>query len=131
MPSWRAQQAGLLFTPTLDTTGHCGIVRPAEQSPRLRARGIILGVFDDIHLDKDASSSSRTMFSCSTAMALPEALNAEERMMGMPRLADVVRCNAQRSAQAISNAIVDAYNQFTGDTQQSDDVTFFVVKREG
>jgi serine phosphatase RsbU (regulator of sigma subunit) len=41
----------------------------------------------------------------------------------------VLKRNAQRSAQAISNAIVDAYNEFTGPTEQSDDVTFFVVKR--
>ena len=60
---------------------------------------------------------------------IPEALNAEERMLGMQRLIDVLKRSAHLSAQAISDAIVDAYNEFTGDTEQSDDVTFFVVKQ--
>jgi len=49
----------------------------------------------------------------------------------MQRLADVFKRSAHLGAQAISNAIVDAFNEFTGATEQSDDVTFFVVKREG
>lgn len=45
--------------------------------------------------------------------------------MGMQRLADVFKRSAHLGAQAISNAIVNAFNEFTGATEQSDDVIVF------
>jgi sigma-B regulation protein RsbU (phosphoserine phosphatase) len=95
----------------------------------LRARGIILGVFEGITIEERRIVVEPGDVLLFYTDGIPEALNAEERMMGMQRLVDVLKRNAQRSAQAISNAIVDAYNEFTGPTEQSDDVTFFVVKR--
>ncbi len=129
MPSWSRRRA-VCFTPTLGIPATV-VSFVQRNGPGTACGGIILGVFDDIHLDERRIVVEPDDVLVFYTDGLPEALNAEERMMGMPRLADVVRCNAQRSAQAISNAIVDAYNQFTGDTEQSDDVTFFVVKREG
>ncbi len=95
----------------------------------LRARGIILGVFEDIRIEE-----RRIVIEPGDALlfytdGIPEALNAEEHMMGMQRLVDVFRRHAHLDAQGISDAIVAAYNEFTNHTEQSDDVTFFVVKR--
>jgi len=97
----------------------------------LRARGIILGVFEGIRIDERRIVVEPGDVLLFYTDGIPEALNAEERMMGMQRLIDVLKRSAHLSAQAISDAIVDAFNEFTGDTEQSDDVTFFVVKREG
>jgi sigma-B regulation protein RsbU (phosphoserine phosphatase) len=97
----------------------------------LRARGIILGVFEGIHIEERRIVVEPGDVLLFYTDGIPEALNAEERMMGMQRLVDVLKRNAQRDAHAITNAIVSAYNEFTGDTEQSDDVTFFVVKRDG
>jgi sigma-B regulation protein RsbU (phosphoserine phosphatase) len=95
----------------------------------MRARGIILGVFEGITIEE-----RRVVVEPGDALlfytdGVPEGLNADLHMLGMQRLAEVFRHNAHLDAPAISGAIVDAYNQFTAGTEQSDDVTFFVVKR--
>lgn len=95
----------------------------------LRARGVILGVFEGITIEERRIVVEPNDVLLFYTDGIPEALNAEERMMGMQRLAEVLKRNARRDAQAISDAIVAAYNEFTGGTEQSDDVTFFVVKR--
>ncbi len=95
----------------------------------LRARGIILGVFEGIRIDERRIVVEPGDVLLFYTDGIPEALNAEERMMGMQRLVDVLKRTARLDAQAITDAIVEAYNEFTGDTEQSDDVTFFVVKR--
>jgi sigma-B regulation protein RsbU (phosphoserine phosphatase) len=97
----------------------------------LRARGIILGVFEGITIEERRIVVEPNDVLLFYTDGIPEALNAEEHMMGMQRLVEVLKRNAQRNAQAISNAIVDIYNEFTNNTEQSDDVTFFVVKRDG
>ena len=42
---------------------------------------------------------------------------------------EILRSSASGSAKEIANEIVDAYNLFTVDAEQSDDVTFVVIKR--
>lgn len=97
----------------------------------LRARGIILGVFEGITIEERRIVVEPDDVLLFYTDGIPEGLNAEERMLGMQRLADVLKHNVHRDAQAISNAIIEVYNQFTAGTEQSDDVTFFVVKRVG
>ncbi len=97
----------------------------------LRARGIILGVFEGITIEERRIVVEPEDVLLFYTDGIPEGLNAEERMLGMQRLADVLKHNVHRDAQAISNAIIEVYNQFTAGTEQSDDVTFFVVKRVG
>ncbi len=96
----------------------------------LRARGIILGVFEGITIEERRIVVEPGDVLLFYTDGIPEGLNAEQHMLGMQRLAEVFRRNAHLDAPAISGAIVDAYNQFTAGTEQSDDVTFFVVKRE-
>lgn len=97
----------------------------------LRARGIILGVFEGITIEERRIVVEPDDVLLFYTDGIPEGLNADERMLGMQRLADVLKHNVHRDAQAISNAIIEVYNQFTAGTEQSDDVTFFVVKRVG
>lgn len=97
----------------------------------LRARGIILGVFEDITIEERRIVVEPNDVLLFFTDGIPEALNAQEHMMGMQRLAEVFKRHAMSDAAAISGAIVDAYNEFTDHTEQSDDVTFVVVKREG
>ena len=97
----------------------------------LRARGIILGVFEGISIEERRIVIEPGDVLLFYTDGIPEALNTEERMMGMQRLVEVFKRHAHLSPHAISAAIVAAYNDFTAGTEQSDDVTFFVVKREG
>ena len=59
-----------------------------------------------------------------------EAMNEESQMFGKERLQAVVATNIGANAQALLDAIVEAVNNFIGDTPQSDDYTMLIVKRE-
>lgn len=97
----------------------------------LPARGIILGVFEEIAIEEQQIAVEPGDVLLFYTDGLPEGLDVEGRMMGMQRLVEALRRNADLDAAGISGAIVDAYNQFTAGAEQSDDVTFFVVKRAG
>ena len=58
-----------------------------------------------------------------------EALSPNDTMFTTQRLVEVLRNHATEPAQNIANAIVNAYTKFAAGTEQSDDITFFVVKR--
>ena len=60
-----------------------------------------------------------------------EALDRDDGMFGTQRLMEILRSSAGGSAHTIANEIVDAYNRFTEEAEQSDDVTFVVIKRSG
>ena len=57
-----------------------------------------------------------------------EARNERDEMYGKDRLRQVIRANAERSAQEISAAIAQDHSLFRGEIAQEDDVTLVVVK---
>jgi sigma-B regulation protein RsbU (phosphoserine phosphatase) len=95
----------------------------------VKSRGIILGCFAPIQIDE-----RRVTLAPGDAMlfytdGVTEAMSPNQTMFSTQRLVEVFRSHAAEPAQAIANAIVKAYTDFAGGTEQSDDVTFFVVKR--
>jgi sigma-B regulation protein RsbU (phosphoserine phosphatase) len=100
------------------------------QVRELRAQGIVLGAFQDITLEECQIVIGPGDVVLFYTDGVTEALSPGRELFGTERLEAVVRASAQGSAQDVKRAIVDAYNAFTGDMEQSDDVTFFVVKRE-
>ncbi|MCO5246635.1 MAG: SpoIIE family protein phosphatase [Anaerolineae bacterium] len=97
----------------------------------LRAKGIILGVFDEIVIEERRIQLGDQDVLVLYTDGVTEALDSAEGMFGTQRLIEVVKSTAAGSASEIANAIVDAYNRFTADSEQSDDVTFVVIKRTG
>jgi sigma-B regulation protein RsbU (phosphoserine phosphatase) len=95
----------------------------------LAAKGIILGAFEDIELEEERIDVEPGDVLVFYTDGVTEAINTSHHMFGMDRLKAVLAASAAESAQDVSLAIVQAYNDFTGDQEQSDDVTFFVVKR--
>lgn len=95
----------------------------------LKARGTILGAFEDIQIEERRISLTPGDALLFYTDGVSEALDAQGEMFGTQRLSDVFERSASGSAQDVKMAIVDAYNNFTGDVEQSDDVTFIVVKR--
>ncbi len=57
-----------------------------------------------------------------------EAHNAAGEMFGKARLRDVLSACAERPAQQIYDAVVDAVNQFRGTEPQEDDITLVIIK---
>ena len=57
-----------------------------------------------------------------------EARDPRGRFFGRDAMRDVIRANAERSAEEIANAIVTAVNRHRGERPQEDDITLVVVK---
>jgi sigma-B regulation protein RsbU (phosphoserine phosphatase) len=95
----------------------------------LQSRGIILGVFDDVKIEERRIQIGPQDVLLLYTDGVTEALDQHGEMFELRRLIDVVMKSADGSAQAIAQAISEALNRFTGDSEQSDDVTFVVIKR--
>jgi sigma-B regulation protein RsbU (phosphoserine phosphatase) len=96
----------------------------------LAARGIVLGIFENIELEEREIEVTPGDFLIFYTDGVTEAMNAEDELFGEERLRAAVAAAApEASAQQVLEAVVDAVNAFTGDTPQSDDLTLFVVQR--
>ena len=95
----------------------------------IKTRGIILGVFEPIQIDERRITLLPDDVILFYTDGVTEALSPSDTMFTTQRLVEVLRNHASKSAQEIANAIVDAYTKFAAGTEQSDDITFFVVKR--
>ena len=59
---------------------------------------------------------------------ITEAENCRREMFGMDKLKNVILENKEKSAEEIKEAILDSVNEFRGDYEQVDDLTFVVLK---
>ncbi len=129
------------FYATLDTRGgrltyaNAGHNRPlwvqisSGEIQELAARGIVLGVLEDIELEEreiDVAPGDLLVFYTD---GVTEAMNTDGQQFGRERLRAAVAATPEASAQHIIAAVVDAVRAFTGDAPQSDDLTLLVVKR--
>ena len=96
----------------------------------LAQRGIVLGAFDEITLRDDTIDLARGDVLVLYTDGVTDALNAEGEDFGEQRLFDVVEASATGTAQQILWGITGALSGFIGDTEQADDVTCVVIKRE-
>ncbi len=95
----------------------------------LAARGIILGVFEDVELEEreiDVAPGDILVFHTD---GVTEAMDGDGQQFGQERLRAAVAATPDASAQQILSAVVDAVNAFAGNAPQSDDLTLLVVKR--
>jgi len=95
----------------------------------LGARGIVLGVLDEIKLEErriDVAPGDVVVFYTD---GVTDGMNGDEEFFEVARLREVVAAHAGGSARELLHAIIAAYNAFTGDTEQTDDFTCVVVKR--
>ena len=57
-----------------------------------------------------------------------EASNAEGQMFGKERLVELIRGQAHKSAESISDSLRDELEVFRGPAKQEDDITFVIIK---
>ena len=129
------------FYAALDTRGgrlayaNAGHNRPlwlrvgTGESEELAARGIALGVLEDIELEEreiDVAPGDLLVFYTD---GVTEAMDDGGQQFGKERLRQVLAANADGSAQEVLAAVEDAVRAFTGNTPQSDDIALFVVRR--
>ncbi len=97
---------------------------------RLSAKGIVLCVLDEISLEERHIKISSDDVVVFYTDGVTEAFNVDYEEFGEERLRDVVASTATGTATEILNAIVDAVEDFSGEQDQTDDLSLFVVKRE-
>ena len=97
----------------------------------LAARGIVLGVFEQIQLEEHEIEVAPGDVLIFYTDGVTEAQNNAHELFGEARLREAIAANAAHStAQQLLQAVVDAVERFTGNAPQSDDFTLFIVKRD-
>jgi serine phosphatase RsbU (regulator of sigma subunit) len=95
----------------------------------LHARGIVLGILGSVELEEREIQVAPGDLLVFYTDGVTEAMDASHNLFGEERLQATVDANAGASAQEVLDAILDAVREFTGDVDQSDDITLFVVRR--
>ena len=95
----------------------------------LRARGIILGVMDNIEIDEESVALRGGDALIFYTDGITEAFNAVGEPFGIERLQAVLAANADASAQDLATVVKDTIHLFTGSEPQADDFTLVVLKR--
>ena len=99
------------------------------QIEELAARGIALGVLEDIELEEreiDVTPGDILIFYTD---GVTEAMDVDGQQFDTERLRQVLAASPGASAPAMLAAVEGALSAFTGDTPQSDDIALFVVRR--
>jgi sigma-B regulation protein RsbU (phosphoserine phosphatase) len=91
--------------------------------------GMVLGVEEDYcYQQTDKTIESEGSIILIGTDGIWEAQNAEGDLFGKERLHQIIRENADKSAEAIQGAVLDGVSKFRGNLPQADDITIVVVK---
>ena len=91
--------------------------------------GIALGVMPGMNYDERTISISTGDTVVFYTDGVTEAVNEEGEEFGMERLQRVFTGQPVRDAEASTQAVFDAVNQFAGNAAQFDDITCLVFRR--
>ncbi len=95
----------------------------------LRGSGVALGVDETCKYDEENRSGlSNGQIILIGTDGIWESRNSEGQMFGKDALFGLIRDNAARSAEEISQAIIDDIKRFQQEVEPEDDVTLVVVK---
>jgi phosphoserine phosphatase RsbU/P len=94
----------------------------------LSAKGIALGVMDDINLQEVEINLSPNDTLIFYTDGITEAIDSKEEQFGQKRLTQLIAANSHLSAQELANKIKDTVVDFTQGGAQFDDLTLVVLK---
>lgn len=94
----------------------------------LKAKGIVLGAFEEVDMEQKEMQLAPGDLIIFYTDGITEAMNAEHQLFGMDRLETLVMSNPQARSQQVIDTVVEAVEEFTGGTPQSDDFTLLVIK---
>jgi len=94
----------------------------------LEAKGIALGVLDDILLEEVEVPLSSDDIVVFYTDGVTEAINKQKEQFGQPRLAELVSKNRHLSADALVEKIKNDIMEYTRGEPQFDDFTLFALK---
>ncbi|MEJ2365670.1 MAG: SpoIIE family protein phosphatase, partial [Deltaproteobacteria bacterium] len=95
----------------------------------LMGPGMVLGVEEDYRYQQaDKTIETEGAIILIGTDGIWETHNREGELFGKERLHQIIRENAQKSAEAILEAVLDGVSKFRGKLPQEDDITIAVVK---
>jgi PAS domain S-box-containing protein len=92
--------------------------------------GIPLGYIPDFEYEDEGISFDKGSGLILYSDGLTEAMNKAEEEFGLERLTGLVCNNFEKSSEEISNIIIKEINIFSAGTEQMDDMTLLVLKRD-
>jgi serine phosphatase RsbU (regulator of sigma subunit) len=95
----------------------------------LLSRSFLLGAFPGIRLEERRIEIARGDVLLFYTDGVTEAQNIDSKLFGEENLQAILQTHRHAGAAQIARAITDAVQSFRGPAQQSDDFTFFVIKR--
>jgi len=104
------------------------VVRDSGSIELLRIKGIALGVMDNIRLGTQKTSLKPGDLLVLYTDGLTEARSSKGEQFGLLSLQNIVLENRRHSANRVTQAIIEAVDQHTGDEPQFDDITLVVVR---
>jgi sigma-B regulation protein RsbU (phosphoserine phosphatase) len=100
------------------------------QEPRqLEEGGIVLGVMETFPFKEQQIALEPGDIFVLYSDGITEAINKNEKEFGEPGLISVIEKNRNASAQELTDKIIDAVKEHTGDCIQYDDMTLVIIKR--
>jgi sigma-B regulation protein RsbU (phosphoserine phosphatase) len=97
----------------------------------LGGRGTVLGIFEFIELEDQEVHIAPGDLVVFYTDGVTEAMDNQHQLFGEERLHAVINAHPGVSAEQLLDAIMDAVHTFTSNAPQSDDLTLFVIKRNG
>jgi sigma-B regulation protein RsbU (phosphoserine phosphatase) len=101
----------------------------SDEFIELKGSGLPLGIMEDETYDEhDFDSVRKGQVYMASTDGIWETLNEKGEMFGRKRLRDLLRSYAHLSAAKISEGISKDLQSFRGNSKQSDDIAFVVIK---
>jgi serine phosphatase RsbU (regulator of sigma subunit) len=101
----------------------------ANEIIELRSDGIILGMFDEVSIEEKEMMIGPGDILLFYTDGVTDATDDTGALYGKDRLLQIIAECKDESAAQIAETVLEAINQFTGPTPQSDDLTILVLKR--
>ncbi len=105
------------------------LFRTDRSMTELKTEGIPLGFLDAFDYTQESVSIGKGDFLIIYTDGISEAMNAEEEEFGEERMMNLLQQAHGDNAGQILENLMNAVKKFTGDTEQSDDITVMVIKR--
>jgi sigma-B regulation protein RsbU (phosphoserine phosphatase) len=136
----RPEQFLTLFMAVYDGTGHTvsyvnaghvppGLIRASGDIGRLTGGGPLVGVLDNpgFEVQTVEMTAGDTLFVCSDGVT--ENFSADLEEFGDERVCRFLAANCTRPPSEIRSGLIDELSAFRGGAEQSDDITFVLVRR--
>ena len=120
-------------TITYSNAGHNPLIvynSSTKQVETHSVKGVAIGFLDDYNYKQDEIHLNIGDIVIYYTDGITEAENQNKELFGIDRLKDVLLQNSHLSSKEIKQKLLSEINNFQNGCEQSDDITFVIIKRE-